>query len=594
MASTTLFAPQVRSVQPAFIYDKELGRTVKIYFSLSDYNEGLKNFKIKYTLIDPNISSSWGSNSIINNANEYLEVENIYTENGEYYFEIDFFSQDTEENVFKTLTLNQYYQMQLYLVDENGEESLPSQVTLIRPIAAINEIIIEQAGKNLLAFNKINGAIIYKDSSTIESIKNYYFTLEKEEGVIKYKYTSDMIYNTLGTQFSANIYDCFLPDGEYILTFYYTTLNDYNGSYSAEIKLGIDNNLEEIEFKNFIFENNLNAGALDLDFQINSENIQSVGKLIIQRTSEISNFLTWETVSTFVNLDIKNRIKYSDFNIEYGKIYRYRFIYESGEEKYIAQYLNKDKQLLEFIPEFEDIFLSNFDQQLAVRFNPNITNFKYISQESITNTLGGKFPIVRINGDTKYRQFTLSGTLSFEMDWRTDITPSFDSRNRNMSSWIREDNCSLFFNLSNFYNNIKSNLKNQYKNMKDVFEKRYRDLAISFLNDRKPKIFRSPTEGNMIVYLSNISFTPNKQLSRNVYDFSATVTEICELNLENLKKYNLIYDNKEKYELIYVFRAEKDIEYTEDNITYLVPYVSIENTIDGIPILYAQWEKMEV
>jgi hypothetical protein len=43
----------------------------------------------------------------------------------------------------------------------------------------------------------------------------------------------------------------------------------------------------------------------------------------------------------------------------------------------------------------------------------------------------------------------------------------------------------------------------------------------------------------MIVSLSNISLTPNKQLGRHIYDFSATVTEVCEYTLENLQKYNL-------------------------------------------------------
>ena len=44
---------------------------------------------------------------------------------------------------------------------------------------------------------------------------------------------------------------------------------------------------------------------------------------------------------------------------------------------------------------------------------------------------------------------------------------------------------------------------------------------MNFLTNRKPKLFRSREEGNMIVYLSNISFTPNKTLDRQVWDFSA-------------------------------------------------------------------------
>jgi hypothetical protein len=43
-----------------------------------------------------------------------------------------------------------------------------------------------------------------------------------------------------------------------------------------------------------------------------------------------------------------------------------------------------------------------------------------------------------------------------------------------------------------------------------IFEKQYRDKAIEFLMDGKPKLFKSFTEGNMIVALTAVSFTPNK------------------------------------------------------------------------------------
>ena len=76
-----------------------------------------------------------------------------------------------------------------------------------------------------------------------------------------------------------------------------------------------------------------------------------------------------------------------------------------------------------------------------------------------------------------------------------------------------------------------------------IFEKQYRDKAIEFLMDGKPKLFKSFTEGNMIVALTAVSFTPNKQLDRNIYDFSATVTEIAECTIENCQKYNC-YENE--------------------------------------------------
>jgi hypothetical protein len=55
-----------------------------------------------------------------------------------------------------------------------------------------------------------------------------------------------------------------------------------------------------------------------------------------------------------------------------------------------------------------------------------------------------------------------------------------------------------------------------------------------FLTDGQPKLFKSPTEGMMIITLTGVSFTPNKQLGRRVVDFSATATEFAEATLENM------------------------------------------------------------
>lgn len=71
-------------------------------------------------------------------------------------------------------------------------------------------------------------------------------------------------------------------------------------------------------------------------------------------------------------------------------------------------------------------------------------------------------------------------------------------------------------------------------------ERKYREKVMEWLIDGVPKLFRSPTEGNMIVVLNNISFTPLQHTDRMVYSFSATATEVAEYNLDNLIEYNLV------------------------------------------------------
>lgn len=71
-------------------------------------------------------------------------------------------------------------------------------------------------------------------------------------------------------------------------------------------------------------------------------------------------------------------------------------------------------------------------------------------------------------------------------------------------------------------------------------ERKFRDAVMSWLSDGKPKLYRSETEGNMIVIVSQPSFTPLNKTQRMVYSVSMTLTEIADFTLQNLIEYNLI------------------------------------------------------
>jgi hypothetical protein len=70
-------------------------------------------------------------------------------------------------------------------------------------------------------------------------------------------------------------------------------------------------------------------------------------------------------------------------------------------------------------------------------------------------------------------------------------------------------------------------------------ERKFREAVMQWASDGQPKLFRSETEGNMIVMLSGVGFAPyNRQ--RRLYSISATVTEVAEYNLSNLIQYGLV------------------------------------------------------
>ena len=71
-------------------------------------------------------------------------------------------------------------------------------------------------------------------------------------------------------------------------------------------------------------------------------------------------------------------------------------------------------------------------------------------------------------------------------------------------------------------------------------ERAFREKVEEFLNDFNYKLFKSPTEGNIVIGLLNISLTPNNTVGRMLYSFSATAYEVLENTIENLNEVNII------------------------------------------------------
>lgn len=626
MASTTLFAPQVRSVQPAFEYkvtkndkgETNIEGSVKIYYSHSEFNNNSQYNKIEYKIIDPNRQSGWGSDSMLIEKEFYSndaffetddkevkkdkiyyiknDENNIYEEqknlkefvNGVVYYErFDTISFNSKE--FEEFTLNQYYQIQIRLSNGDNEEdkSAWSQASLIRPISKATVHIEHQ--EKISALEKIDGWIEYADKSTIEAIKNFCVYIKQGDAEV---YRSKVIANTLGTKFSSFLYDCFLPDTEegqpkYKLGIEYTTINGFDGNtYGKEIEFTIGpGKTDPLDFKQISLKRNTDIGAISLEFEFDIASVTKNTEVTfdIQRASEKDNFSKWLQLKSFNIVNPSSMFRYDDMTIETETVYRYRILVSYGGNVYIADRDLKGN-FLEILTRIEDIHLMGDHQQLSVKYNPNISGFKYVTQESITNSLGGKFPIVRINGDTKYRQFSLSGTLSFNTDYIALNAEGVDSRGVDMRRWLKEENCTLLFDLESLIANFSGAAAKMAKNSSSYLEKKYRSLAMDFLTDQKPKLFRGMAEDTMIVYLSNVSFTPNKQLSREVWDFSCTVTEICEYNKENLIRYDLFKSNT-IYSLEYLLKMKKNSSGQE--------YIPLEETVNNIPILHAFWKETE-
>lgn len=163
------------------------------------------------------------------------------------------------------------------------------------------------------------------------------------------------------------------------------------------------------------------------------------------------------------------------------------------------------------------ILLGGQDKYLPLLYNPEVTNLKWNYIDTVTPTLGSAYPVVTRNGNQKYRTFTLSGMISYELD-------------------------EPYPNLFSGYQFLSKDEINKYRSYSQsadeqdlLIERVFRDVVVDWLQNGQKKVFQSEQEGTMIVYLSNFSWTSNKTLGRHNYSFSCTATEIEEATTANIE-----------------------------------------------------------
>ena len=257
-------------------------------------------------------------------------------------------------------------------------------------------------------------------------------------------------------------------------------------------------------------------GKVNITFEPKGETYVDDTRLMIRRASDKDNFTRWDTIWTKALNDNTNAaIPYDDFTIESGVLYKYEISYFKNDDIYTIT----EGPILSV---FDNAFLTGEGTQLCVKFNPNLSNYRRNISDNVVTTIGSKYPYITRNGDMDYRSFTLSGTIAYEMD----AEHQFSGRTSIYGDWI---NVYGSYFVNRFFNQQNDR----------VTQRKFRELVMNYLYDDKPKLFRSTPEGNILVRITDVSLTPNQQLSRMIYDFSCTVTEIGEANVENCKLYKI-------------------------------------------------------
>ena len=369
------------------------------------------------------------------------------------------------------------------------------------------EVFIENLNKDTInphVYNYI-GKYSQINGDATEKVHSYCFNLYQDNDLIK---TTDWIlHNSNLDENGYESFDLFSLEEDL----------DLDKIYYIEYKIKTNNNLMVSSGKypikqkvlyasdqliNILPILNYENGYIELNFKSDKP---LIGDFIISKSDASSDFKKWHDIYTLnLRKDSINNFSFKDFDVAYNQTYKYAI---AQTNKYN---LLTEKQISEPITVlFEDMFLFDGEKQLKIRFNPKVSSFKNYILETKVDTIGSKYPFFFRNGSVKYKEFPINGLISCLMD----------------EEQLFMENEFVSTNL------IDSNI---YQ------EKEFKLKVLEWLSNGQSKLFKSPAEGNYIVYLMNVNLTPIDTLGRMLHSFSCNAYEIADYTDDGMRDQGIL------------------------------------------------------
>ena len=568
MAVTTgLYPPIVMDTCPAFVRTS----VCRIYFSLSMYNSATDIKNVQISLVNQRTNASAFKTDLYPSGIKLANLQYDPDKKSDYNYYVQINPKDLGEkdNAFG---LNQFYKVQLRFTSISASQLPPenrslqngaglakwlynnmkyfsewSKVCLIKgidkPHISIRDFDdTEENQKTILTHPLIEiiGELTYDSGSQEqEYLKSYSIKLYQNNNFDNALVQSGEIYtnphnpNEFNYQLS---YD--LLDGvSYTMILTYTTINLYTETINYDFTI-LQNSSDNINADMTATLDQEN-GKIKIDITANDTE-KFIGNLTIRRTSSKSNFHKWEDVKTITYIT-GTELNYTwyDTTIESGVWY-----------KYCAQKRNALGDRGAIIPKegtepvmclLDDIFLTREDCQLKIKFNPSLNEFKYNVTESQQTALGAKYPYIKRNGSNYFRTFPIGGLISSFIDTTDWYDPHFyDGEFHNDENEIKNftSKAEIYGETQTYYNNY-NNEHNITEYNDYIYEREFRKKVYDFLYKHDVKLFRSTTEGNILIKLMNIDFQPVESLGRRLYSFTANAVQVDQANISNYDKYGI-------------------------------------------------------
>ena len=439
-----LYPPQIEGTLPAFCYNEDM----VIPFIMNKtvgWNE-IKGFALKIKNIQNNTTiTTLVTNNIFSFNKEKCEIHFTY-----------------DSQLF---TPGNFYKVQLAYISINNVYGYYSTVGVIkcttRPEVRIDGLEEAQLHSDSRFYV---GYYNQANKDVTEKVYSYNFTIYDENNSIL-ETSGELLHNH---ENDDNIYESSdsykmlksLEENKiYTIVYTVTTANGLTQS-SPRYRITQQSTIPpEIE-ANLIATMNNENGYVDLQLigKKDQNGIEKVGTgtFLICRASSEDNYGSWSEVDRFALFgDSPSSHHWKDFTVQHGFTYIYSL------QQYNKEYqIYSDRMLSnEIIAEFEHSFLYDGKRQLKIKYNPKVTSFKDTILEQKTNTLGGKYPFFFRNGNVNYKEFPISGLISYHSDEEGLFLTNYDLLLEDLNGLTREHTLK---------EGIKSNDYDYFNNMIDA------------------------------------------------------------------------------------------------------------------------------
>ena len=562
MASTTLYPPLVDSYTAAFIPSILEDGTCRIYYSLSKFSSSVENIRAVHFLItkqssgesviyrqdDPDNGRYRMAGVLMVQGTNFMNAEagedNLYytdivgsdvggwNEGWIYKIQMRFSNVAYDSSMGQAAWLNQHASEFSEWSSYTITKAIPKPVITI-PLFNYDSSLVNNDSNSIVSHSIFSSTLdvsgAYSNADANEILYSYTVRLKDVDGTELE--TSDLIYANqhIPNQFSYIFKTELENEKEYDFELEYETLNRYENTISIRFNVALlisetTDNIQLLTAEDALARSYTSIEAEQSDGRIGlklyyKDEIPYFGNICIRRSDSRTNFKVWDDIA-FVQVTVPDGEEsvndlplIYDYTAESGVWYQYgiQFIDLNGYRSPMVKHAPIKR-------EYDYAFLlGENNQQLRLEYNHTVSSFKTNLSDSKMDTIGGQYPFITRNGNMKYKTFPINGLISFNMDEHNLFTTMKDIYQ---------------------YDEVVDLYKDEEFTMYDyTYERDFRNKVVEFLQDGKPKLFKSPTEGNIIVRLMDVNTTPDAKLGRLISSFSANAHEVATANMANYKEY---------------------------------------------------------